>query len=175
MELVKTTSFDEFIAEYYELNKNSNAINKSVATTESINDEQSETLTRRNFLKYSALGIATLIVGASTEKAEAFWPVLGWIILGATAWASDEYIDWRITIGNNSGSHQSIPSEWEVVDEKDYDVLDSSTYTFNVPNGKARTFKNKSLKANVNRDIYAFIKGNIGGQNKESSLFRILS
>ena len=105
MELIKTTSFDEFMTEYYELNNTSNTdTNESVTKSEYEVDKESGIITRREFLKYSALGTATVIMGASTERAEAVVPflVLGAIALASSAWASDEFIDWRITIGNDS-------------------------------------------------------------------------
>jgi len=175
MELVKTTSFDEFMTEYYELNNNLDDTKNSVSENEHNDDKNSTGVTRREFLKYSALGTATVIMGASTEKAEAFFPVIGLIVLGASAWASTEYIDWEITIGNGSNSPQAIPSDWEVVNEEDYNVLDSSSYTFYVPSNKARTYRNKSLKADVMENIYALIQGNIGNKSIESSSFRIYS
>ena len=176
MELIKTTSFDEFMEEYSELmsvneNFNSNANGEIITET----NQEGSSLDRRDFLKYSALGTATLIMGATTEKAEAFAPlVIGIIALSATSWASNELIDWEIRIGNGSDRDQKVPSEWEVVDESDYDVLDSESYTFNIPRGKARTYRNTSLKASVRRTIHALIQGNIGGIGVISPLFRIV-
>jgi len=176
MELVKTTSFEEFMEEYTELmsvNENFNSNDNKEIITET--NQEGSSLDRRDFLKYSALGTATLIMGATTEEAEAFFPlIIGAIALGASAWASSESIDWRITIGNGTNRDQKVPSEWELVEESDYDVLDSESYTFNIPRGKARTYRNTSLKANIRRSIYALIQGNIGGIGTTSPLFRII-
>ena len=177
MELIKTTSFDEFMTEYYELNNTSNTdTNGSVTKSEYEVDKESGIITRREFLKYSALGTATVIMGASTERAEAVVPflVLGAIALASSAWASDEFIDWRITIGNDSYRDTLRESGgFVLVSESDFDELDTTYANFTVPPRKARTYRNTSLRANVNRDIQAVIHANVGGHRTKSCSFRI--
>lgn len=181
MELVKTISFDEFMEEYYELN-NTNNVDKSLTENDYDVDKKSGIITRRDFLKYSALGTATLIMGASTEKAEAFLPlILGAIALGATAWASDEYIDWEITLGNpNRHQGRTEQGNFNLVRTSDYNPnkryanLDGTNETFYIPAGKACTFRNTSLRASVSKDISALVSGSIGSETLTSNLFRIL-
>ncbi len=183
MELVKTISFDEFMEEYYELNNTNNVdVDKSLTENDYEVDKESGIITRRDFLKYSALGTATLIMGASTEKAEAVLPlIIGAIALGAAAWASDEYIDWEITIGNpNRHKGRTEHGNFELVKTSDYDPnqryanLDSTNETFYIPAGKACTFRNTSLRASVSKDISALVSGSIGSKTLTSNLFRIL-
>ena len=173
MELVRTRSFDEFMADYYELNKSSNGTNRDVTTIEDYEqDKESGIITRRDFLKYSALGTATLIMGASTEKAEAVVPlIIGLIALGSTVWASNEYIDWEIEIGNESyGETLKESGDFELVGERDF--VDGRTYansTFSVPPRKSRIYRNRSLRANVRRDTKAFIKAHFHKSNHRTT------
>jgi len=169
MELVRTRSFDEFMADYYELNKNSNGTETNVTTTGDYEqDKESGIITRRDFLKYSALGTATLIMGASTEKAEAVIPlIIGLIALGSTVWASDQYIDWEIEIGNESYDETLKENgNFKLVGEKPF--VDGKTYangTFTVPPRKSRIYRNRSLRANVRRDTRAFIRAHFHKSN----------
>lgn len=182
MELVKTTSFDEFMTEYNELmnvNENFNSNGNGEIITET--NQEDSSLDRRDFLKYSALGTATLIMGATTEKAEAFAPiVIGLIALGATAWASDEYIDWEITLANKNkrktltehGRFKLVKSEKYSKGRK-YANLDTTTETFRIPPDTANTYRSCSLKANVDRDIYAFVHAKFGRKKTKSRSFKI--
>ena len=181
MELVKTINFDEFMQEYYELNDTNNVdVDKSLTENDYEVDKESGIITRRDFLKYSALGTATLIMGASTEKAEAFFPlIIGAIALGATAWASSEDIVWEIRVGNPSHTetlHER--GDFELIGEEDF--IDGENYangSFSVPPRKARVYRNTSLRANVTRDTKAFIKTYFHTSNthRKSSSFTIKS
>ena len=159
MELVRTRSFDEFMADYEKLTTNTNSTNTAVATTSEYSQDN-ENVTRRDFLKYSTLGTAILIMGASTEKAEAnpiIWAMIG---LASYVWGSNEYIDWEIEVGNDSYTETlKEKSDFELVGEKPF--VDGKTYangTFYVPPRTSRTYRNRSLRANVRRDTRAFIK-----------------
>jgi len=180
MELVKTIDFDEFMTEYYELNKNSNGTNRDVITTEDYEqDKKSGIITRRDFLKYSAIGTTALIIGASTEKAEAnpiIWAIIG---LASYVWGSDEYIDWHIKVGNSSHTETLYEKgAFELVGEEDF--VDGNVYAnsrFTIPPRKARIYRNTSLRASVKRDTRAFIDAyfHSSGASKKSSYFTIKS
>ena len=180
MELIKTTSFDEFMAEYYELNNTSNT---NITQDNYEVDKESGIITRREFLKYSAIGTATVLIGASTQKAEAFFPlVIGAIALGASAWASNEYIDWEIRTGNpDRNQGRTEYGNFDLVETTDFDEtekyanLDSTKEEFFIPPGKACTFRNRSLRASVSSDIDALVFGKIGRETLTSNLFRILA
>jgi len=85
---------------------------------------------------------------------------------------NNEFLDWKITIGNPNTQTMEIEGNFKIIDISG-NIINETNAKFSIPPRKARIYKTNSLIANVSKDTKAYILADIGGVVSRSNYFII--
>jgi len=147
---------NEIIDSFY---KNLEQQQKNAERLEELEYNKSKTIiTRRKFMQYSALGAVGLGLGLSTEKAEAFWPIVPSVIWLITAYLkANEPADGKVIIVNNTYTTKSSEIKLELESSEPIDS-NYKTAKYEVPAGRRNIYRYRNgPSAYVKKDTRAHI------------------
>ena len=147
---------------------------KNSEKIEELEYNKSGIITRRKFLQYSALGVAGLGLGLSTEKAEAYLPLL--IPVGIAllcSWVkSCEPATGNIIINNQTNTRKTSKMDLELIGSRDLRNKTSTWANYSVPAFRENTYRFKhGPSACVSRNTRTYLHASNGNGDATSDGF----
>ena len=168
---------NEYIDSFY---KKLEQQQKDAERLEELEYNESGIITRRKFLQYSALGAVGLGLGLSTEKSEAWHPIIPALIIPVGLFLLREWYRSRhpvkgtIVIENQADRDKHNTMKLELLSS--VDIRTSPRYaSYNVPAFKRNTYRIKNApNARVRRDteVYAKASNNHGSTTSGSFIIQ---
>ena len=143
LELTQRKSIDELIEEYYDMESS----------------QKGKIITRRDFLKVSAVSSAVLAFPFLTQEAEAnpliYWGIMA--LIGGTAVASGENIEWEFWVRNNSKRPRKDKIDFKLKKRYSLNTMDNASQEFYIPERTLDIYTASGLSAEVRQRTEAFI------------------
>ena len=160
LELTQRKSIDELIEEYYYMDSH----------------QKDKIITRRDFLKVSAVSSAVLAFPFLTQEAEAnpaliYWGIIA--LLGGTAVASGADIKWEFWVSNESNEPKKDNIKFKLKKRYSLDTMDRASKEFKLPPRTLEIYTASGLSAEVRQETEAFISTYSRRKEQRTDYFNI--
>jgi hypothetical protein len=159
LELTQRKSIDELIEEYYYMDSH----------------QKDKVITRRDFLKVSAVSSAVLAFPFLTQEAEAnpliYWGIMA--LLSGAAVASGENIEWEFWVKNESKKPRKDEINFKLKDRYSLDTMDKASKKFYIPERTMDVYTASGLSAEVRQKTEAFISTYSRRKEQRTDYFNI--